>query len=182
MSEVDRLAKLCEEQGCQKEAVECHLGYGPSAQEDVFYWYCVDHARKHGFCYCCGEFWGGVNSFEFSRTGLCENCESELEAGGGIPIKSVEQLEALAKALVKTFNYYREQAKKNMTRDQAEFIRKLRVEDGYSWRAVARRCHDNYRFKDWPKWKPESSQPMGMALCERAAEIFGENYQGEPWN
>jgi hypothetical protein len=31
-----------------------------------------------------------------------------------------------------------------MTRKQAEFIRKLRTEDGYTWRAVASSCAEEF--------------------------------------
>ena len=106
----------------------------------------------------------------------------EAKTGEGIRIISSEQLMALAKAASDAFEYYREQCKKRMTRKHAWFIRSLRIDEGYSWRAVARRCHDNRRFKSWPKWEPPSSQPMGMALCEKAAEFFGEDYKKEPWN
>ena len=82
MSEL-RLIKLCEEDGCQKEAMECLLhyyDYESGKSEDIISWYCGEHAHKHGFCPGCGLFWGGVERFEFSRTGLCENCESDLDA------------------------------------------------------------------------------------------------------
>jgi len=110
-----------------------------------------------------------------------EIIKSAKTGEGIIQIKSKEQLMALAKAASDTFDYFREQARK-MTKEQAEFIRRLRVDEGYSWRAVARRCYGNHRFRDWPKWGPPSNQIMGMALCERAAEFFGEDYRKEPWN
>ena len=76
------LKHLCEEQGCQKEAIECQLlyyDYDSKESEVVTYWYCGEHAHKNGFCPGCGEFWGGNERFNFSRIGLCENCESELD-------------------------------------------------------------------------------------------------------
>lgn len=34
----------------------------------------------------------------------------------------------------------------------------------------------------WQRWFPPSSQPMGMALSDRAAEMHGEDYEKPPWN
>jgi hypothetical protein len=106
-----------------------------------------------------------------------------IKTGEGlITIKSVEELEELAKAASEKFDAYRLFVKEHMTEGQARFVRKLRVDEGYSWRAVARRCYGNHRFRDWLKWEPPSNQIMGMAFCERAAEMFEEDYQKLPWN
>ena len=105
----------------------------------------------------------------------------EAKTGKGIRIISTEQLMAIAKAASDTFDYYRKQCKKKMTKEQAQFVRRLRVEEGFSWRAVARACHTQ-NWKGWERWEPPSSQPMGMALCERAAKFFKEDYNKEPWN
>lgn len=38
--------------------------------------YCTEHAHAAGWCWGCGGFWGGIESFDFqSQHGLCENCE-----------------------------------------------------------------------------------------------------------
>lgn len=107
----------------------------------------------------------------------------EAKSGGGIVIKSAEQFKALAKGLTAAFNGCIEFCRQNMTREQAEHIRNLRVNEGYSWRAVARICHS---LEWWPKseyWdRVPSAQPMGMALCKVAAGFFGEDYMIEPWN
>lgn len=107
----------------------------------------------------------------------------EVESGGGVVIENIEQAEALAEGLVAAFEGSVELCRKYMTKEQAEYIRKLRVEEGYSWRAVARECH---KLRWWPAdeyWdRVPSAQPMGMALCEIAAEFFGEDYEDEPWN
>ena len=108
--------------------------------------------------------------------------ESVKTGEGFIEIETAEQLEALGKSLVKIFNHFRGQCRESMNQEQANFIRMLRVEEGYSWRAVSRACHGNKKFDSWDLWNPPSSQPMGMALCEKAAEFFGESYREEPWN
>jgi len=61
---------------------------------------------------------------------------------------------------------------------QARIIRVLRVEEKRNWRAIAKYC---YKL-GWGKWIPPSNQIMGYALCERAAQLLGENYEEEPWN
>lgn len=61
---------------CDNPGAPCFL---PGRQEPEGY-YCTNHAQQEGFCWGCGQFWGGVESFEFSDTGLCEECEQEQEA------------------------------------------------------------------------------------------------------
>jgi hypothetical protein len=51
------------------------LRYGFTDTTD---YYCWKHAKKNGFCPGCGEFWAGCESFDFSQSGLCENCKDEL--------------------------------------------------------------------------------------------------------
>ncbi len=102
---------------------------------------------------------------------------------GFIEIKSKEQLEYIAKGLVAALDGCLELCRQHMTKEQAEIVRKLRVDEGYSWRAVAHACHE---LKWWPAdeyWdRVPSAQPMGMALCEVAAEFFDENGREPPWN
>ena len=98
-----------------------------------------------------------------------------------IPITSGKQLKMIMEALVVVFEDYEEQCRQSMTHDQALFIRGIRVGSDYSWRAVAEACHDQ-KWPGWAPWEPPSSQPMGMALCERAADFFDEDWEGEPWN
>lgn len=101
-----------------------------------------------------------------------------VQAGEGlITIKSVEELQEMAKAAAERFDEFKELCSP-MTLAQAKAVRKLRVEMGFSWRAVAEAC---YKL-GWGKWSPPSNQIMGMALCERAALIHGENYMEAPWN
>jgi len=106
----------------------------------------------------------------------------EAKAGEGIVIQTTKQFMALAKGLSDTFDHCVEFCRQNMTKDQAEQVRKLRLQ-GYSWRAVARACHDLKWWGPNEYWdRVASSQPMGMALCQVAAEFFAENYREKPWN
>jgi hypothetical protein len=61
---------------------------------------------------------------------------------------------------------------------RAAEVRRLRVDDGCSWRAVAHECFDSWQGT----WSPPSNQLMGMALCEVAARVHDEEYMREPWN
>ena len=65
-----------------------------------------------------------------------------------------------------------------MGKKQAAFVRDLRVEKLYSWRAVAQACYDAWGGD----WEPSFNQLVGMAFCEVAARRLGENYLEEPWN
>lgn len=106
-----------------------------------------------------------------------ELLESTKTGEGMITIESVEQLQEMAKAAAERFEEFKELCSP-MTLEQAKAVRKLRVERGFSWRAVAETC---YKL-GWGKWSPPSNQIMGMALTERAAQFFGENYMEAPWN
>ncbi len=67
-----------------------------------------------------------------------------------------------------------------MTLGQAAQLRHWRIDGHMTWRRVARAAY----LEGWSGrgWKPPSNQLMGMALCERAAELFAENYREPPWN
>ena len=94
---------------------------------------------------------------------------------GLIPLTSevLDDLVGAAKATVAHF----ENQFSDMTREQAEFVYKIRCEDGYSWRAVAQTCALEWGG-DWG-----SNQLAGMEICDRAAQILGgPHYMEEPWN
>ena len=100
----------------------------------------------------------------------------EAETGeGGIAITSVEQLLELAPAVRATKQFYQDEVA-SMTVDQATFVRQLRVDHEYTWRAVARACA--------AAWQTEwgSNQFAGIAICERAAALLGERPYRPPWN
>jgi hypothetical protein len=64
---------VCERDGCQLPADAYSL-----PDEDEPSYYCGGHARQEGFCVGCGHFCAGIESFDFSRSGLCDQCEDEL--------------------------------------------------------------------------------------------------------
>lgn len=57
-----------------------------------------------------------------------------------------------------------------------KYIREMRVERRYTWRAVAETMSELTKG-DWG-----SNQLAGMAFCDKAARHFNEYYQQEPWN
>lgn len=66
---------ICGVQGCRQWGNPCWLPDDdwnkPSSH------YCYDHMHNQGFCPGCGNFWAGVESFDFSRSGYCENCAGD---------------------------------------------------------------------------------------------------------
>lgn len=68
----------CWHKDCTNKGKPCVLrGYSDDEDEQL-YWYCSEHAQRHGFCFGCGEFWGGTESFDFGP-GYCSNCAAEFE-------------------------------------------------------------------------------------------------------
>lgn len=63
-----------------------------------------------------------------------------------------------------------------MTEDEAQFVRLLRVNEGWTYRGVAQET-----AKAW-KTGWGDNQAAGVALCERAAAILGEDWMVDPWN
>lgn len=104
--------------------------------------------------------------------------ESAKTGEGLIEIKSADALMELAQAAHETFQFYRKEVNKIISPERAEIIRDLRINQDCSWRMVAAECHALFQGT----WEPESNQLAGMALCEAAAEHFGENYMDEKWN
>ena len=84
-------------------------------------------------------------------------------------------LDKLANAARQTKRYFDRQMT-SMTPEQASFVRRLRVDEGYTWRAVADACALAWHG-EW-----DSHQLAGMAICERAATFTAEHYMRPPWN
>lgn len=66
-----------------------------------------------------------------------------------------------------------------INQEQAEFIKNLRVNQNYSWRAVAREFAD--RFPEI-KWVDKGNQISGMILCDAARDFFNEDVEKDNWN
>jgi hypothetical protein len=94
---------------------------------------------------------------------------------GLVRITSTEQLRALAEAAQATKTTFDDRFA-DLAPEQARFVRQLRVDGGYTWRAVAETCAIEWGG-DWG-----SNQLAGVALCEAAAAYFGEDGMQPPWN
>lgn len=57
-------------------------GDEPKRDDRPDFYYCWEHAQRNGFCKLCGEFWGGVESFDFG-SGFCENCADTVRTDFG---------------------------------------------------------------------------------------------------
>ena len=63
---------FCEELGCTADGiVDCFLS---PTNEQPDHHYCYNHAFDEGFCPSCGQFYGGIESFEFSPQRMCMEC------------------------------------------------------------------------------------------------------------
>lgn len=117
-----------------------------------------------------------LETIKATSPGKFEQFHKEMEKQAGIPL-TPEQLAEFARAADRRFAQFTKLTEA-MTKEQANVVRKLRVEQRCSWRAVARTCY----ILGMGRWSPASNQIMGMALCQRAAQILGEDYRMEPWN
>lgn len=78
LSFLEWLAPNCSNKGCSEKGQPCILRDYEEDGDEAIYWYCGQHAQRNGFCFACGEFWGGTESFDFGP-GYCSNCASEFE-------------------------------------------------------------------------------------------------------
>jgi len=107
--------------------------------------------------------------------------ESGPVPDGMVTITSMKQIKGISQSASNRYEKFYRLAKKRMTPEQAALVRTMRLGWGFTWRSVARYCWEqNWRM--WRSWQPVSNQLMGMAICRRAAEIFGENFREPPWN
>lgn len=110
-------------------------------------------------------------------TGDRDIVHSAVTGEGLVPITSAEQFMAIARMAEETKTVFDGKVE-NLSAEQCAYVRRLRVDEGYSWRAVAEAC-----YLEWQgDWLPPSNQLMGMALCEKAAKHFGEEYMDSVWN
>lgn len=72
---------ICEHEGCTNPGEPCWLPGDP--QDAPSCHYCHEHMHDGGFCPGCRLFWGGVETFEFRSSKLCDNCASQVEDEDG---------------------------------------------------------------------------------------------------
>ena len=62
----------CAHRGCKRIGSACWL---PDDDDRPGEYLCWKHIDGSGYCVGCGQFWAGVESFDLSRSQLCDNCE-----------------------------------------------------------------------------------------------------------
>jgi len=62
--------KRCSHEGCWHKGDPYSIE-GDRPDEYV----CAEHAHAAGYCSGCGQFLSGIESFDFSRSGLCSECD-----------------------------------------------------------------------------------------------------------
>lgn len=73
-----RRKRQCQHEGCKNEGVQCQLpDYRDGSIQIEFF--CGEHAHLNGYCRCCGQFWAGVDAFDFNKSGLCPHCQDEVD-------------------------------------------------------------------------------------------------------
>ena len=124
---------------------------------------------------------GGITPHEALEMAMVEGKgtkEAQAEVSRLHTLKPGE-LTVLADAANKTYQSFRQVlqiAELFQDQETANLIRKLRVDKGYSWRAVARFC-SNVGRAPWG-----GNQIAGMVICEEAAKLLGEDFLEPPWN
>ena len=94
---------------------------------------------------------------------------------GPVEVVTPDRLAELAEQAKEQIEFFRE-AFQGIIRPQALWVRHLRCELRYTYRAIATASAD-IADGDW-----QGNQLAGMAMCERAAEKLGEDSNEEPWN
>lgn len=68
----------CEHEGCRSRGQAYYI-----SDEEQPYFYCAEHAHDGGFCFGCGGFFSGIERFDFSKSGLCDECDREIHVDAG---------------------------------------------------------------------------------------------------
>ena len=94
----------------------------------------------------------------------------------GNPVELTPRLlENLSISAQVTKDYFNSKIGDFMTIELAKFVRILRKAN-FTWRSIAQEINDKLDG-DWG-----SNQLMGIALCEAASKLLGEDANAEPWN
>ena len=91
-----------------------------------------------------------------------------------------QEFQLLARLGHLTYERFLERIAPFMTPERSSYVRKLRVDDGLTWRGVAEAWEEE--FESVAEWNFDGNQLAGMALCEVAAKFFDEDYVKPPWN
>lgn len=119
---------------------------------------------------------GGITPYEVLDKAIAEGKGNDAGQAEVSRLRKLSpaELTSLADAGNKTYQLFRREIEVNEL--GANRIRYLRVDRGYSWRAIARHCSHNLKATFG------GNQLAGMAICEKAAKICGEDFLQPPWN
>lgn len=95
------------------------------------------------------------------------------------PEVTVDELLEMAKAAGETHAVFAAWINPRMTRERALRVRQLRVDEGWSYRHIA-----GALYLEWgvdANWEPITNQLAGVALCEAASSLLGEDVHTYPW-
>ncbi|MBO0887475.1 hypothetical protein J2P12_00080 [Candidatus Bathyarchaeota archaeon] len=98
---------------------------------------------------------------------------------GGIEITSTDELMEFARMAEKRHAEFTQSIQQHMNQERAQRIRHLRCQDDLSWRELA-----EVTYREWgtdADWYPINNQLAGVALCEVAAQLLGEDVHKYPW-
>lgn len=78
---MSRNSKRCWQPSCHDKGIKCLTPGALIDGNDEKQRYCSNHAAQNGFCYSCGIFCAGIESFDFGQyPGLCDNCADQVSA------------------------------------------------------------------------------------------------------
>jgi len=66
--------QVCEVEGCDELGEPCWI----ESRDKPDTWVCAEHMHQQGFCIGCGQFYAGIESFDFGPD-WCDNCAPEFE-------------------------------------------------------------------------------------------------------
>lgn len=67
----------CQVEGCKNDAIPCYLPDSDYGVDDPDALLCAEHCGDEGYCWGCGRFSAGAESFDFSPRGLCSECKDD---------------------------------------------------------------------------------------------------------
>lgn len=104
--------------------------------------------------------------------------EAAIDGSAALVRLGPESLGQLRQDAERTMHVFAAEALLVLGGRRAAWVRDLRVRQRLTWRGVARACGRRWGGD----WRPIENQLMGLALCQRAAELLGEDARTPPWN
>ncbi len=97
-----------------------------------------------------------------------------------VTMEELMEMAKMAKMAKERMDGFTEEFVKIIDDVKAAFVKEIRCNQGYSWRAVAEKCYEEWNG-DPQWWYPASNQLAGMAICEISQKLLGEE-ESYGWN